>query len=83
KQTIKIPCSESQFVGVFGPWIQRYSSCKRKYTCFFKGQNADATMGMILQDNEWSGQWYEFEQKTYIMLYIASTSDIQKIPEMK
>ncbi|CAG8645923.1 13580_t:CDS:2 [Dentiscutata erythropus] len=52
KQTIKIPYSESQFIGVFGPWIQCYSPCKRKYTCSFKGQDADATMGMILQDNK-------------------------------
>ncbi|CAG8636687.1 25580_t:CDS:1, partial [Racocetra persica] len=54
KQTIKIPCSESQFVGVFGPWIQHYLPCKKKYTCLFKGPSADATMSMILQDTEWS-----------------------------
>ncbi|CAG8835336.1 8696_t:CDS:1, partial [Racocetra persica] len=46
-------------------------------------QNADATMAMILQDNEWSGRWYEFEQKAYVMLYVASTFDFQKMPEMK
>ncbi|CAG8724983.1 9376_t:CDS:1, partial [Cetraspora pellucida] len=83
KQTIKILCSESQFVGVFGLWIQHYSPCKKKYICFFKGQNADATMAMILQNNEWSSRWYEFEQKAYVMLYDVSISDIQKIPEMK
>src|SRR6185369_9493981 len=55
KQTIKVPCSESQFVGVFGPWIQCYSPCKRKYTCFFKGQNANKMLSVILQDTEWGG----------------------------
>ncbi|CAG8692884.1 22557_t:CDS:1 [Dentiscutata erythropus] len=56
KQIIRIPCSESQFISIFGPWVQRYSPCKRKYTCFFKGQDADATMATILQDTEWSGR---------------------------
>ncbi|CAG8813802.1 2206_t:CDS:1, partial [Gigaspora rosea] len=74
---------ESQFVGVFGPWIHHYSTCKRKYTCFFKGQSADATMSMILQDAEWSGRWYELDQKAYVVLYILSLSDIQKMPEMR
>ncbi|CAG8790994.1 18754_t:CDS:2 [Gigaspora rosea] len=67
---------------VFGPWIHRYSPCKRKYTCLFKGQSADATMSMILQDAEWSGRWYELDQKAYVVLYILSLSDIQKMPEM-
>ncbi|CAG8698001.1 4789_t:CDS:2 [Dentiscutata erythropus] len=43
---------KSQFVGVCGPWIQRYLPCKRKYIYSFKGQDTDATMGMILQDNK-------------------------------
>ncbi|CAG8626577.1 9323_t:CDS:2 [Gigaspora rosea] len=60
EQTIKIPCSESQFVGVFGSWIQCYSPF-----------------------TEWSGQWYEFDQKAYIMLYISSPLDFQKAPEIK
>ncbi|CAG8783646.1 22048_t:CDS:2, partial [Cetraspora pellucida] len=64
RQTIKIPYNESQFVDVFGPWIQRYSPCKRKYTCLFKDQSADTTIAIILQDTEWSRQpeikveWY-------------------------
>ncbi|CAG8849129.1 489_t:CDS:1, partial [Gigaspora margarita] len=52
KQIIRIPCSEGQFISIFGPWIQRYLPCKRKYTCFFKGQDADTTMAIILQDTE-------------------------------
>ncbi|CAG8848766.1 27051_t:CDS:2, partial [Racocetra persica] len=56
KQTIKIPCSESQFISIFGSWIQRYSPCKKRYTCIFKGQSADATIATILQDTEWNFQ---------------------------
>ncbi|CAG8523120.1 3983_t:CDS:1, partial [Racocetra persica] len=83
RQTIKISCSESQFVSVFGPWIQRYSPCKRKYTCLFKGQSADTTIAMILQDTEWSERWYEFDQKAYVVLYTSSLSNFQKELEIK
>ncbi|CAG8846930.1 8701_t:CDS:1, partial [Racocetra persica] len=44
---------------------------------------ADATMATILQDTEWSGRWYELDQKAYVMLYVSSPSDFQKAPEMK
>ncbi|RIB28798.1 hypothetical protein C2G38_2028247 [Gigaspora rosea] len=40
-------------------------------------------MAMILRDTEWSGRWYEFDQKAYIMLYISSPLDFQKAPEIK
>jgi hypothetical protein len=89
KQIIKVPCSESQFVGVFGPWIQRYSPCKRKYTCLFKGENACETLSIILQDVEWGGRWYDLEQKAYVVLYISSSQEVgsnndnkNKLPEM-
>ncbi|CAG8490499.1 9398_t:CDS:2 [Dentiscutata erythropus] len=72
-----------QFVGIFGSWIQCYSPCKRKYTCIFKGESADTTMAMILQDTEWSGQWYKFDQKVYVMLYFLSLSNFQRVPEIK
>ncbi|CAG8826031.1 20943_t:CDS:1, partial [Gigaspora margarita] len=40
-------------------------------------------MLILLQNKEWNEQWYELDQKVYIVLYISSLSDIQKIPEMK
>ncbi|CAG8813456.1 17338_t:CDS:2, partial [Racocetra persica] len=61
RQTIKIPCSKSQFVG----------------------QSADTTIAMILQDTEWSGCWYKFDQKAYVVLYTSSLSNFQKEPEIK
>ncbi|CAG8539314.1 17871_t:CDS:2, partial [Cetraspora pellucida] len=46
-------------------------------------QDADATIATILQDVKWSGQWYELDQKAYVMLYNLSLSDFQKLPKMK
>ncbi|CAG8831772.1 33734_t:CDS:2, partial [Gigaspora margarita] len=46
-------------------------------------QDADATMAIILQDAEWSGRWYELDQKAYVILHDSSLSDFQKSPEMK
>ncbi|CAG8844657.1 5532_t:CDS:1, partial [Racocetra persica] len=46
-------------------------------------QSADATIATILQDTEWSGQWYELDQKVYVKLYNSSLSDFQKALEMK
>lgn len=79
KQSIKIPCSESQFVGVFGSSIYRYSPCRRKYICIFKGQNANMLLSMILKDNEWGERLYDLKQKAYVVLYNSSIQEDQEM----
>ncbi|CAG8843115.1 33258_t:CDS:1, partial [Racocetra persica] len=36
-----------------------------------------------IEDTEWSGRWYELDQKAYIKLYDSSLSDFQKAFKIK
>ena len=50
KQLIKFPCTDSEFVAVFGKQLNRFSPAKRTYQCIFKGNEAEAMLGQLLGD---------------------------------
>jgi len=77
KRLIKFPCSEAQFVGVFGRYLTRYSPIKNKYECVFQGEDSIATLSEIFHDSQWNIRYYESNQRVYVVLFntnIASSS---------
>ena len=69
KQLIKFPCTDSEFVAVFGKQLNRFSPAKRTYQCIFKGNEAEAMLGQLLGDEQWGTRYYEANQKSFIQLY--------------
>ncbi|CAG8841521.1 1112_t:CDS:1, partial [Gigaspora margarita] len=74
-QSITIPCTESQFVAVFGGHITWYSITKRSYECSFSGQNAYNILCRILGDENWGIRHYSQGQQTAVILVAPPTTN--------
>ncbi|CAG8825514.1 31897_t:CDS:1, partial [Gigaspora margarita] len=72
KQLVKFPCTKSQFVGVFGRYITRFSPAKNSYYCIFKGENADNILSEIFENQQWVTRFYDSGQYAYVILYIEN-----------
>jgi hypothetical protein len=70
KQLIKFPCTDSEFVAIFGKQLNRFSPAKRIYQCIFKGYAAEAMLGELLGDKQWGTRYYEANQKSFVQLYL-------------
>ncbi|KAF0479562.1 hypothetical protein F8M41_023827 [Gigaspora margarita] len=57
-QCVMLSCTKSQFVGVFGGYITRYSITRCSYECFFSGQSAYNLLYQILDDENWGVRYY-------------------------
>ncbi|KAF0337775.1 zinc finger bed domain-containing protein ricesleeper 2-like [Gigaspora margarita] len=77
KQLVKFPYTESQFVGVFGRYITRFSPAKSSYYCIFKGENADNILSEIFEDQQWGTRFYDSGQCAYVILYIENLNQQQ------
>ncbi|RIB06029.1 hypothetical protein C2G38_2218083 [Gigaspora rosea] len=77
KQLVKFSCTESQFVGVFGRYITRFSLAKSSYYCIFKGENADNILSEIFEDQQWGTRFYDSGQYAYVILYIENSNQQQ------
>ncbi|RIB28773.1 hypothetical protein C2G38_2028275 [Gigaspora rosea] len=81
-QSVKFPCLESLFVGVFGNYLTRYSPSRKWYQCIFKGENAVELVGQILERTNWSVQSYLYGQQTNVILF-SSNSAINELKKNK
>ncbi|CAG8686013.1 12939_t:CDS:2 [Cetraspora pellucida] len=81
-QSVKFPYLKSQFVGIFGNYLTRYSSSQKWYQCIFKEENAIELVSQILGRTNWSIRSYLYGQQTNIIL-ISSDSTINKIKKDK
>ncbi|CAG8501608.1 2400_t:CDS:1, partial [Cetraspora pellucida] len=67
-QSIKFLYLESQFVGIFGNYLTRYSQSRKWYQYIFKGENAVELIGQILGRTNWSVRSYLYGQQTNVIL---------------
>ncbi|CAJ0627783.1 7331_t:CDS:1 [Entrophospora sp. SA101] len=70
KQLIKFPCTDSEFVAIFGKQLNQFSPAKCIYQCIFKGYAAEAMLGELLGDKQWGTRYYEANQKSFVQLYL-------------
>ncbi|KAF0400946.1 hypothetical protein F8M41_009501 [Gigaspora margarita] len=68
QQIITIPYLESQFVGVFNSFINRYSPSRRWYNCIFSGIGAYECLSQIFGDEKWGVREYKNKQQTWVIL---------------
>ena len=67
-QCISITCTESEFVGVFCGFIDRYSPGGNQYSCIFQEPDAYETLGKILNRSNWDTREYRHKQETQVVL---------------
>ncbi|CAG8823314.1 1331_t:CDS:2, partial [Gigaspora margarita] len=67
-QCISIPCTESEFVGIFRDFINRYSPSSNRYLCVFQGPDAYETLDKLLNRSDWGTQKYQHGQETQVVL---------------
>jgi hypothetical protein len=72
KRLIKFPCSESQFVGIFGDHITRYSPSKKRYECVFQGKDSISILSEVFCDSQWNIRYYQSNQRVYVVLFDGS-----------
>ncbi|CAG8841611.1 7565_t:CDS:1, partial [Gigaspora margarita] len=65
EQVFLMHCSENAFVGIFGPYITRYSLCGSFYLCNF-GEDAVETIGLIFNNDQWYKRDYGNSQCSFV-----------------
>ncbi|CAG8699691.1 852_t:CDS:1 [Cetraspora pellucida] len=83
KQLIKFPCTDSEFVAVFGNYLSRFSPAKRTYCCIFKDYNAEHTLRNLLGDEQWGTRYYQDNQKSYVQLYLQENKIDEDVSNIK
>ncbi|CAG8497329.1 4452_t:CDS:2 [Racocetra persica] len=81
KQLIKFPCTDSEFIAVFGNYLSRFSPAKHTYWCIFKGYNAEDILRNLLGDEQWGTRYYENNQKSYVQFVVPPEITVEWFQE--